>query len=173
MRKIFVLFAIMIFGINGFGQNIKISSDSLLHYLQQADDLYACFDYDRKSDPVVLKFEPWTDEKDFYFNDSLKHILINLFNDSIGWARHNAKGVRQYYESKSEEKKRLSLEGYLEHNYKKAFVDSVLNDKQLFAQYYDSLCVYEEENSFKENAKTLYASTLDVLCGLNNSGGNI
>ena len=29
------------------------------------------------------------------------------------------------------------------------------------------------ENSFKENAKTLYASTLDVLCGLNNPGGNI
>ena len=153
MRKIFVLFAIMIFCINGFGQKTMISSDSLLHYLQQADDIYACFDYDRKKDPVVSKFEPWTDEKDFYFNDSLKHILINLFNDSIGWARHTAKVVRQNLENDSEEDKRMALEGYLKRNYNKVFADSVLNNEKLFNQYFDSLCIYEEESSFKEDIK--------------------
>lgn len=141
----------MTFNINGFGQKIKISSDSLLHYLQQADDIYACFDYDRKKDPVVRKFEPWTDEKDFYFNDSLKHILINLFNDSIGWARHTAKVVRQNLENDSEEDKRMALEGYLKRNYNKVFADSVLNNDNLFSQYFDSLCIFEEEQSFKED----------------------
>jgi len=152
MKKIQILLFTFVLSCAAMGQRVTITADSLLHYLQQAEDIYACFDYQTK-DPVVGDFSVFYDQKDFYHNDTLKHLLINLFNDSIGWAKYEAKRLRQNYENKPEENKRLSLEGYLEQKYKKSFVDSILNSERLFNQYYDSLCAYEEESSFKEDIK--------------------
>ncbi len=61
--------------------------------------------------------------------------------------------VRQNLEKEPEANKRRALQGYLKRNYNNSFADSVLNNKQLFAQYFDSLCVYEEESSFERNFK--------------------
>ena len=146
MKKAIIIICTVLMHLSVNAQPTRITTDSLLHHLQQAEDIYSCFD--SENDPVIRGFR---DYKNMYFNDTLRHLLVNLFNDSIEWARYTAKGIRQYYENKPDDKKRMSLEGYLEHNYKKAFVDSVLNDKQLFAQYYDSLCVYKEESSFEED----------------------
>ncbi|MBR6176967.1 MAG: hypothetical protein IKQ70_03670 [Bacteroidales bacterium] len=148
MKKAIIIICTVLIHLSVNAQRTEITADSLLHYLQQAEDIYSCFD--SENDPVIRGFR---DYKNMYFNDTLRHLLVNLFNDSIEWARYTAKGIRQYYENKPDDKKRMSLEGYLEHNYKKAFVDSVLNNKKLFAQYYDSLCVYKEESSFEEDMK--------------------
>jgi hypothetical protein len=150
MRKLFLLLIIILIRFNGFGQNIKISTDSLLHHLQHVENIYACFDY-QTEDSVIENFRVWDNVKDFYFNDSLKHLLINLFNDSIGWAKYTAKNVRRSLETKSENYKRMALEGYLKDKYNKAFADSVLKDDNLFSQYFDSLCIFREEQSFKED----------------------
>ena len=149
MKKGIIITYLVLMHLSVNAQRTEVTADSLLHHLLQAENVYECFDH-KTDDPIVNNFR---DYEGLYFNDTLRHLLVDLFNDSIGWARYTAKGIRQYYENKPDEKKRMSLEGYLEHNYKKAFVDSVLNDKQLFTQYYDSLCVYEEESSFERNIK--------------------
>ena len=142
MKRLFLILLSILFSCHTFGQKNGISADSLLHYLQQAEDIYSCFE--NRNASVIYNFYPWEYEKDFYYNDTLKHLLIDLFNDSIGWARHTAKMVRQNLENEPEENKRMALHGYLKRNYNKAFTDSVLNNQQLFAQYFDSLCVYVE-----------------------------
>ena len=149
MKKLQLLLFTLLLSYTSMGQWVTITADSLLHHLQQSKDIYACFDDDKK-DPVVINFYAYGG---LYFNDTLKHLLINLYNDSIGWARYKAKVVRQNLEKESEEYKRNGLQGYLQRNYNKSFADSVLNNKQLFAQYFDSLCVYEEESSFDADMK--------------------
>ena len=149
MKKLLLIIFISYLPATVVGQQVIITADSLLHHLQQAENVYACFDYYTK-DTVVNHFY---DYEGLYFNDTLRHLLVDLFNDSIGWARHTAKVVRQNLENEPEENKRMALHGYLKRNYNKSFADSVLNNKQLFAQYFDSLCAYEEESSFERNFK--------------------
>lgn len=149
MKKLLLIIFISYLPATVVGQQVIITADSLLHHLQQAENVYACFDYYTK-DTVVNHFY---DYKGLDFNDSLRHLLVELFNDSIGWAKYVAKGVRQNLEKEPEANKRRALQGYLQHNYNKSFADSVLNNKQLFAQYFDSLCAYEEESSFEEDMK--------------------
>ncbi len=149
MKRAILIVSTVLLHLSINAQPTRITTDSLLHHLQQAENVYACFDY-RTDDPVVNHFY---DYKGLDFNDSLKYLLVELFNDSIGWARYKAKVVRQNLEKEPEPNKRRALEGYLQHNYNKSFADSVLNNKQLFAQYFDSLCAYRERSSFERNFK--------------------
>ncbi len=149
MKRAILIVSTVLLHLSINAQPTRITTDSLLHHLQQAENVYACFDY-RTDDPVVNHFY---DYKGLDFNDSLKYLLVELFNDSIGWARYKAKVVRQNLEKEPEPNKRRALQGYLKRNYNNSFADSVLNNKQLFAQYFDSLCVYEEESSFERNVK--------------------
>ena len=148
------------------GQNVKITTDSLLHHLQHAENIYACFDY-QTEDSVVGNFNACLNQKELYFNDCLKHILINLFNDSIGWTKYTAKKVRRNLEAETNNYKHNALSGYLEDKYNKAFADSVFKDDNLLSQYFDSLCAFEEEQSFKEDiGKIGYWNVPNSLCNI-------
>lgn len=149
MKKFQLLLFTLLLSYTVMGQRVTITADSLLHHLQQAENVYACFDY-RINDPVVNYFY---DYEGLYYNDTLRHLLVDLFNDSIGWTRYAAKVVRYNLEKEPEENKRMALQGYLKRNYNKAFADSVLNNEYLYAQYFDSLCEYEEKSSFEEDMK--------------------
>lgn len=151
MRRINLIIILLLFCCHAIGQRNRITTDSLLHYLQQKDDLYSCFN-NSNIDSVIDNFYIWENEKDFYFNDSLKHLLIDLFNDSIGWARYSSKCVRQHLENESYEYKHNALKGFLRRQYdSKIFIDSILKDANLFDIYFDSLCTFEENRSIKED----------------------
>ncbi|MBO7142052.1 MAG: hypothetical protein J6V76_02970 [Bacteroidales bacterium] len=150
MRTIILIIFFLLFYCHAIGQKIKITSDSLWHYLQQKEDLYSCFN-NRNIDPVIDNFIIWNNEKDFYFNDSLKHQLIDIFNDSISWAKYAAKCVRHSLENETDEYKHNALKGFLRRKFdSKAFADSILKDATLFEIYFDSLCTFEENRSFEE-----------------------
>ena len=149
MKKAIIIVCTVLLHLSIYAQPRYITTDSLLHHLQQAENVYACFDY-QTGDLVVNHFY---DYEGLDFNDSLKYLLVELFNDSIGWAKYVAKGVKQNLEKEPEPNKRRALQGYLKRNFNKAFADSVLNNEKLFNQYFDSLCEYEERSSFEEDMK--------------------
>ena len=134
-----------------------------MHFFLSVENIYDYFDAQSDNPITVLRNFDF-DYKDIYFNDSLKRMIVDLFNDSIGWAKHSAKKIRQTLEEESDEYKYKSLKVFLQNNHSQTYVDSILNNDTLFKVYFDSLCVYEEEMCFNEGVKLIgYANVPNNL----------
>ncbi len=166
MKTILLFFIIFSSYCNLFAQRnpISVSADELYNYLKGQDNLFETFSHFnryniRKKKSVSDTITEFKDVKNAYYNDSLKDLLLDLYLDSVGWAKYAAD--KYMYSEKRDYKNDSSsyiygqIKPYLR-GLKIKNVDSILSSPLLYACYLDSFWTHITQRVFEQDIRDAY-----------------
>lgn len=147
MKTKLLIIIILLAYTNSFAQHfVRASADELYNYLKEQDNLFETFSHHNRYNIKKEKFvsdtiRDFNDIKNAYYNDSLKNLLLELYLDSVGWAKYHVDQfmctLKTDYKKDSALWVKTDIKPYLK-GLKIENIDSIITSPSLFACYLDS-----------------------------------